>query len=494
MNALVRKEIRLLWPVWLMTMAVVLCLGFVKHETGTGFLISLVAIGSVLLGVTSFGYEFSHGTFSILLAQPIPRVRLLRIKMCVLAAAMLTICLALLVVVVSRWGPDLRNSDVQMFILFVVIGFGAAFAGGALLSQAARQTGVAFWISILFPIAIASAIGILMSDRSETAMAWSQGLALGSYDVIAFLLACRHFLRAQDLPPASGAISLPQWLRMRSKVQSATAIRSYRPIKAMIRKELQLHQITLFLAGILLVLHIAVLFVRKIVFDPNNLHKTSYELLGIWWLLWFILPLMFAGVAIAEERRQGSLAGLLCLPVRREVQYLIKCAVALGLGVLFGGVMPWLLETIGLAAGYPTGFIRESPFSRNPWLFLGYTASVSTAITIVGFYASSLGQSVLQTLGTTILLSFAVFQFLILFDLNGYTEAEDLWVDLNFRMGAPLFALLLLRLAYSNFKQLHIGWRVWAKNAAVMLLFFGLELAFMAAFYKTLLPILGRRY
>ena len=101
MNALLRKEVRLLLPsfsaalllslgVWLMNSRVDVARSeWRAFMTIFPFLLCPAMI--VMMALNSFGREISGGTFSLLLAQPISRVRVWRIKTALLAMALFVV-------------------------------------------------------------------------------------------------------------------------------------------------------------------------------------------------------------------------------------------------------------------------------------------------------------------------------------------------------------------------------------------------------------------
>jgi len=98
MNAFVRKEVRLLLPAWIAAMLqpmlpsiLWISGGHNMHSGVEPLLFAPLGFGVLLLGLASFGQEFSAGTFSILLAQPIPRINIWRIKTRLLALALFTV-------------------------------------------------------------------------------------------------------------------------------------------------------------------------------------------------------------------------------------------------------------------------------------------------------------------------------------------------------------------------------------------------------------------
>ena len=66
--------------------------------------------------------------------------------------------------------------------------------------------------------------------------------------------------------------------------------------------------------------------------------------LEIFWGLWLVMPMLVGAAAVAEERKLGTLAGQFCLPVKRRTQFAVKFRVVMLLSILFGVVMPLLLE------------------------------------------------------------------------------------------------------------------------------------------------------
>jgi ABC-type transport system involved in multi-copper enzyme maturation permease subunit len=479
MTVLLRKEIRSLLPAWIVTMAATALIAFVRPNIAP-VLLFVAVIGCVLLGITSFGSEFSQGTFSVLLAQPIPRARIWRTKTITLGAALLSVAITVFVALATQFfnsWTHFRVDDVKMPAIFTLLFFGAAFAGGLLFALTIRQMATAFWVALLCPIVACGLAQTFTTGQSDKTINISVAATLAAYDVLAFLLARREFLQAQDLPGATGAtIYFPLWARFRAKAHSATTAPSYRPLRALIAKEIQLHQVSLWFAASLLIMHVITVFIRRMIFVPVGRQKDLYELLGIWWLLWLFVPLMIACVAIAEERRQATLEGSLCLPARRGTQWFIKCAACFFLGILFGGIMPWLLEIAGKFIGCPAPMFQNPSDFADHWHFLGWTVTIAAVITLVAFYASSLARSLLQALGIAILVTFVLGWFPVRWVAEEMAAARTYYqagfdlslANILLRFGLPAL-LAILWLSYKNFTHLTVGWRLWLKNAFVLL-------------------------
>src|SRR5581483_2589775 len=102
MNELIRKEIRLVAPAWLATVLLAIVPIWllpdqwgIQDDTLVIAAISFFAFGAVLLGVSAFGQEFGIRTFSLLLVQPVSRIRLWEIKAAVTAIALAMAVVAL---------------------------------------------------------------------------------------------------------------------------------------------------------------------------------------------------------------------------------------------------------------------------------------------------------------------------------------------------------------------------------------------------------------
>jgi len=318
MNALIRKEVRLLLPAWIgaMILAVAPALtrvfgnGFygltVPPVLGTILLAPL--LGMILLALASFGQEFSSGTFSLLLAQPVPRQRLWRVKTVVLAVA-LALVWTVSVLCIRSMATNGRVDIDNEYPAQLAVGYGllaaVAFAGGLWTTLLLRQVSAAFWFTALIP-AIIFAVGAKLLENSSTQMQqWGFVVAFLAYSLVGVLWARRLFLRAQDTQWTGGVISVPAWWSPRIRRQSASWVPQQKPLRALLRKEFQSHQVSLLIAGTMVLLHLVVIVVRKMGYDPVHPEAAFIRSLGFWWLLWMALPPLIGSAAIAEERKHG---------------------------------------------------------------------------------------------------------------------------------------------------------------------------------------------
>ena len=217
----------------------------------------------------------------------------------------------------------------------------------------------------------------------------------------------------------------------------------------------------------ILVLHVAALLVRKI--HPHFQDPYINGILEMIWTLWLLMPLLIGCSAVAEERKLGILESQLCLPVSRRAQMFIKFFVALILGFVFGGLMPFLIERIG----------------STDSLVLFVMAAV---IFLISFYASSASRTTIQAIGVAIILAVVVYFYEMAtmanpfkFEhLEGFRWGLQL---LSFYLGAPILVLVFGWLALWNFKWLHPGTLLWRRNLMTIVTTLGFTFVLINGIY-----------
>jgi hypothetical protein len=168
-------------------------------------------------------------------------------------------------------------------------------------------------------------------------------------------------------------------------------------------------------------------------------------------------------VAVAEERRHNTLEGLLGLPVRKRSQFAVKLGVVMGLGMVLGGVVPWILEYYG-AGKVSSGRLEPS---------VSFVAAAA-AIAAISFFASTLSRGMLQGFTVALLLLMGwvtTIQLLIgrlgRFGSDWFPHNQPvLWYGgaLFEALALPAMIATFLWLSFRNFISLQTGWRLWAGN------------------------------
>jgi hypothetical protein len=463
MNPLVKKEIRLLLPSFIVAVLLALVQGITRPYDF--YIASLLFFGLTILALTTMGREASLNTFSMMLAQPAERMRIWQTKLSVLVAAFLIVFVVWLAAfcfafIHSNPGASDRENSYNLFIAICLIG-AATFTGGLWTTLLLRQLAGAFWLTLLVPAVLAGfTAAFLAEDRSDSAIIAVLCVVLGIYSVGGFLFARWLFFRAQDVGWSGGIIALPEW-KLFVRSEKAVSTRSRKPIFALFKKEFQLQQISLFGAIGLLGLHLGVIVLRK--YHHFAMDSAGEALVSIFWMLWLVMAPVVGSMAVAEERRLGVMEGQLCLPVSRRVQFAIKGFVTFFLGIFLGGIMPMLLE--GLAAGVGA---RSQVFSDQglySFCFFCFWVLTATAwLVLLGFFASTLSRSFLQAIGLGIAAFFVSFMLVVANSRmisQGFNSVHSLLPAI---IAVPTIIVTLFWLAYLNFKNFHPGWPLWRRN------------------------------
>lgn len=462
MNALVKKEIRLLLPGWVA--AILLAMVQAITRPYDFYVAWMLFFGLTIMALTMIGREASLNTFSSLLAQPAERIRIWKIKLSVLAGGFLIVFVVWLV----AFGIAFHNSNVDVsdrensYNLFITICLiaTATFTGGLWTTLLLRQLAGAFWLTLLVPAVLSGFSAVFLAESQSSSLVIAVlSVVIAVYSVGGFLFARWLFFRAQDIGWSGGTIVLPEW-KMFARSEQAGLIRNRKPIFALIKKELQLQQVSLLGAAGLLVLHIGTIVLRAV--HHLDLNSVGATLIILFWILWLVMAPVIGSMSVAEERRLGVMEGQLCLPVSRRLQYFIKALLTLFLGIFLGGVMPMLLEKIGAGVGG-----GQSVFAQSDLHYLK-TAIISFAawLTLVSFFASTLAKSFLQSIGFGV----AVFFIFVLF-VPVFANGRMLFFDslpapaiLPMIIAVPTIIVTLLWLAYLNFNNFRGDWRLWRRN------------------------------
>jgi len=512
MSPLLRKEVRLLFPFWALAMLLAVLPPLLAPTVGylqavDPFIFQLFGFGLILMGLAPFGQEFSMGMFSSLLAQPVERRRIWRLKLLLIAIAGLLVLAAFALAIHVRLDANAKDVMQRLgaanhFIPervaalhwrteqfwpacgLALLLLAVAVSGGLWAALLFRQVGAALWFVILVPAALYVVIGGIFRGLFGNAADVIVVVVLSVYSAAGLAWARRMFANAQDSQWLGETIALLSLAPAKTRTDSA-ASRRRGVVRALARKEFQSHQISLFIAFGLLVLHVGTLVFRKFYTLPHPSElRFAVEAVP---LLWLLIPWLIGSVAVAEERKLGKMESELCLPVTRRVQFTIKLCVAFLLGAVIGGFMPCLVEGLGSLAGVPSEIVT------SPWTPGGsgsiYFATIremmlaAGGIAIISFFASSLTRNTLHALGGSIVFGGAVIALFAWVSTESYPYDYSLWKGpLIFVIGIPIFAITIVGLSFSNYKRLHAGRRVWLRNLVILcgvLFFTGIGTAFI---------------
>jgi ABC-type transport system involved in multi-copper enzyme maturation permease subunit len=502
MSPLVKKEIRLVLPAWILAMLLAIVPAWVagtawnmdnstnRAEAGfwlEGLVPCIFALGLLLLGLSPFGQEFSQGTFTVLLSQPAGRSRIWWTKITLAATAFSTVWLAALVSLwfqyylydhfhpidslhpfrelyfnhqYQRFSASLDNS-----LIFLTLAVLVVFSGGLWTTLLLRQITNAFWFTLLTPIVIIFGIMSILSDRIASGYDASLIIvvALAIYSVAGFCAAAFLFRRCQDVQSAGGDVSLPSFKKSAGLGTTSLSFRPRNRFLALVWKEIQLHQVNILISALVLLLHLGSFFVRKI--HPHFINPSVPMVLEIMWVLWLLMPILIGSSAIADERRLGIIESQLSLPVSRRMQLFIKFFVAFILSLFLGAAFPLLIE---------------GTKNLDAWLIV-----IAGGLFFISFYASSMSRTVLQAMGLAIVIGTALFFYQIKTVLNflEYTSSHagpgyymyqgEYGLDLlRVFPGTAILLLALTGLTYWNYKRLRQNNAMVLANLVAMIVAF----------------------
>ncbi len=418
MNTLVKKEIRLLLPIWLAAM--VLAIGPAWRcapENPTPVFTAL--LGMVILAVASFGREFAFGTFGLLLAQPISRSVLWKAKLSVLATALATLAAGWL------FFGGLKSVSGSGVPVWAAIPLAAALAvaGGFCFTLLTRQTVSALAFTVLIPITIIIQ-ALFVFERFHITNHIASGIlatALGATAVLGIYWSHRLFTGLEETSGNSLPVCFFAPPAFRS-VSARKASRRFSPFRALLRKEFGLQAFNLASMAGLFLIHLGVLTLRRIFLHTDRPQVDNLDaFLACFGFLWFIPPFLVAATSIAEERRLCTLEAQFCLPAAASRQYLLKFLFVLVCGGMLSATLFHFAETVGRFGGvrhdllyallanvgsYNTGGVLNFDVIDEA-AALPLTLGASSAgliflfivITGLAFYASTLAANTIEALG-----------------------------------------------------------------------------------------------
>jgi hypothetical protein len=471
MNALVRKEIRMLLPAWAVAMVLVIGTIFLSPVSSHPMWMMLgLIVGTILMALLPFGQECSLGTFSYLLAQPVSRRRIWEVKTRVLAIGLLSVLAVFLTGIGLRAIGESGPPSGWMLALSGGVIALVALGGGLWTTLLFRQIAAGFWFTLLLPLVLLMITAGIWGRLHHPASTIVIVTLLVIYSIAGWWWARRQFFRAQDTQWTGGTITLPRigWLGATRR----PPVHRFGPIGTLVRKELQLHQSAYLVAALLLLFHIVVLFARFLSTDAGGRGEVFGIVVDAWWVLWLALPLIIGAACTAEERRLETQQSQLCLPVKRRTQTAVKFAVALFLGVCLGGLFPTLIEGLGAAFGATNHILELTRDHRVFWVlrvfslleFLWQMCLASAAIVLVSLYASALSRHTLQAIGAAVIIGLtltALTSLAVMLELRHGDGSSALigWI------GFPILIVTVLVLAFHGANRLRVGWGLWWRNA-----------------------------
>lgn len=355
----VLKEARpLFWPWCAVAVASVLPMAHALNSLElilAGFL-----LGSSLLATLPFGNEFQHRTLSLLLAQPVDRMEIWGEKLSVMAVAILSSALVLIL--------GGRVSALQ------VDPYDAAFFAAWIIATTASAT---YWTllarSTLGGLALNVSVNGLVIEMPwlvfyhERALTMPLSPSSMTVSTAAFMLFCYAgvmlWLGAQKLVrfQAMGGMAGDDLLMAGPSVMPEVLARWFRSRPTgvflnLIRKELRLLRpvwlitLTSFLGWTCLTM-LGLMpergFGRLIVSRPGSPTFLLFFVESLVGALSIAIAILAGCLSLGEERTSGTHAWHMTLPVSANRQWLIKLVMAMLTGFVCGGLLPLLVLIAG---------------------------------------------------------------------------------------------------------------------------------------------------
>jgi len=365
------KEARALFRPWC---AVVILSALPLVHIGHGFLhryyISLSDISKVsgclgipMLATLSLGYEFQHRTLSLLLAQPVSRMKIWGEKLSVTFIAVLSAALVLS----FSWRSVLQR-DPKLWVLAAIYLL-ATVPSATFWTLFARSPMGGYFLNAIFPY-----IGLLMGwqvifgknpspVRSITSL-WIVAFAALCYAGVMFWLGGRKLARFQ----VTGGMAGDDLLMAGPSVmpEALAGLFRCRPTGAalnLVRKELRLLRPIWLITALSLVYGTCLTMFRFILLRQSEAPPPE----GVWLVLAipaFAFPLsaILAGsLSLWEERTSGTQSWHMTLPVSARRQWLIKLLMAMFTSLICAVLLPILvMHVLGFIFGSASMFVDQA--------------------------------------------------------------------------------------------------------------------------------------
>ncbi len=472
MNARTRKEMRQLAPAWLAALLLT-TLPFLRGSfpyididplsrglsvgpfeivvAALAWHIAPFIIGLVFMAVTSFGREFTSSSFQLFLSQPVSRRQLWREKTAILGIATLSVWLVYWTMLSGARQFHLGQGALALLVAFGIM------TTGLWTTLLFRQVVPALCFSLLIPCLLYPFVGPFFGLLAGLSLPPWVGvtivfLPLAAYGAAGFYFARWLFVRAQDLQPL-------RFERIRTPVDRETAV-AHRPAVRrrgttwnLTLKEIRLHEVNFYCALVLFL----VLGALAVVFAAWE-KEEAFEVVEISVILVLLfMPVLVGSVAIAEERKLGTLEMHNGLPVSRVRQFLVKLAVTFIAILALALVLP--LIVIHVVASTADVHLLDG-YLREVWEISGLVAFAVFAGS-VAFFVSSLSRNTpAALLVATVTLALALLGF------GWIVDRQLVDVVLAIALGVPAAAGVLLILSFSNYASSLTDFRHFARVVA----------------------------
>lgn len=436
MNIRLCKEIRCVGPTWLAAVVALTVAAALSHFGGPRFLLNpLSGVMAIFLGASSFGSEFQHKTMSLLLLQPLERARLWKLKMTVLAPALVSF--AALAAALTPYPPGNYLVKVTMHLAAAVMAFGIVPWLTLTCGDGLAGAALAF-----VAIGVNETIAKAMFDSYPGFFYWWTLTSSVLFGVVGCRFGYAKFLAWELMPARCAGLAWPGAGLARHFRRAQPAGLRPSTLCVLVCKELRLQAMSFAYAAVFCAAFGLVALLIHVLPGHTAFLKNLVRVYCV------TLPVLVGALSVARERNLGLLEWQLSLPVSAVRQWCIKMGVCLLLGIGGGFLLPWaLLRWRG---------------TLPPWFSVGDYALLSLFATVITACASAI---VRGTLKAAVIGVAAVFSVIFcnevlshLLIINGVGHRVDLenppFANRLVLLGWMVFATVgLLWLAFKSFRR-----------------------------------------
>jgi len=376
-----------------------------------------------LLATLPLGCEFQHGTFALLLAQPLDRRKLWSQKMIVTVAAVLP---AAILYLFSFARNKEFGDDFWLAAVWIVAATAGSVAGTLLARSAIGGLALSSaFFGTLFVLWSRVTDSERRSGHLSAPTLCITAIFLLLYAVALVWLGRQMFVRFQAIEGGHGADDLLSETRFLPRtVADLLRCKPRGPILNLIRREFHLLRavwlltlLSCFTWTFLLLFHLI---------RPNNFDRAPLPA-GLAVILSLLVALLAGSLSLGEEKIGGTHAWQLTMPVSPSTQWAIKLVFALCACVLCALAVPLaVLITRGWISGAPFSYLDHTPL----WVWL--VAALSS--TLLAFWCSCAVKGTVRSV---------IWFFPLLFAL-GFSGLLGMWLAKKGILWArPLVDLLL---------------------------------------------------
>lgn len=306
----------------------------------------LFSVGAIALGAQSIGHEYTHHTLALLLSQPADRRRVYVMKTAVLMALVLALALVAEFALLSNGTVGVGAAPRHQQALLAAAAL-SAVSLGPWLSMLCRGTlpGMVFTMAIPGLLALAGEIAGTAQygfrnhaavESLRVAVLW-WGLSITC--IVATVAGWRLFMRLEAIEEHQ-PMQMSRWWAPAGEVAAAPAhLRTQHPVWLLVGKEVRLQQMTFVVVGLYTLAWTILSLLEPLAPEFPRIPLPALALLYLG-----LLAILVGSLASAEERHLGTLPWQTLLPMAAWQQWMVKASATIGLVVLFGIVLPLVLN------------------------------------------------------------------------------------------------------------------------------------------------------